>query len=307
MLTTLYVLGAAGFLAGLVAAVLRPHSAASTIGPTSPLAPLAPSMWWVMGAWASLLLHELSHAAAAVREGIDPESINVALFLGLIPVAYVRIPAIYTVAPRARARIWSAGLHCNGAIAAVLGAAWILLPTGALAGFAGVIALLNLVMIKVNLLPFYKTDGYFLAGLLFREPNLQERAWRALGAVWRTRHARPGWALLAYGVGIIAAAVLGIAQTIRWAVHYSGIAGAALGVLAPVLTVLWARLIRQRLHPWWERVRAQRLRSFARLRCLPSQRLIARSRGSVPPLAARRYASSPSSGRWSRPACRKPP
>lgn len=257
MLTTLCVIGAAGFLAGLIAAALRPYSAASPSGPTSPLAPLAPAIWWLMGAWVSLLLHELSHAAAAVREGIDPASINVALFLGLIPVVYVRIPAIYTVAPRARARIWSAGMHCNGAIAAVLGAAWILLPPGTLAGFAGGIALLNLVMIKVNLLPFYKTDGYFLAGLLFREPNLQERAWRAMGTVWRTRHARPRWVLLAYGVGIIAAAVIGIAQTIRWAVHHFGIAGAALGVLAPVLSVLWARLIRQRLHPWWERVRAR--------------------------------------------------
>ncbi len=247
--------------------LLAPPTARATMGAT--LSPL-PWGWWVLGAWGSLVLHELSHALAAVGEGIVPDRLNAALFLGFMPVVYVRIPAIYTVSPQARARIWSAGIHCNAAMGATLGAVWLLAPAGTIRALTGALALLNLVMVKANLMPFYKTDGYFLLTLLLREPNLQERAWRAIRGLVRAPRGPTRWLLISYGLGLLALLILGVESTVRWAFHRFGVAGAVAVLLAPPLTMLWARLMRRRIHPWWEALRSRGIRCACRPGGLPS-------------------------------------
>jgi putative peptide zinc metalloprotease protein len=147
---------------------------------------------------ASMLLHEAGHAVAAAWSGLRPRTLTVALYLGFIPMLYLRIPGLYTLAPARRIVVWSAGCAVNLAIAAgAYAAAATLHPPAGWGAFLATLAAWNLALVKLNLIPFLPTDGYFIASTLLREHNLRDQAHRVLAGWLRGRSAAVrGWVSL---------------------------------------------------------------------------------------------------------------
>lgn len=147
-----------------------------------------PDLLLPFGMLASMLLHEAGHAVVAAWYGLKPRSLTVALYLGFIPMLYLRIPGLYTLPPRRRIVVWSAGCAVNLAIAAgTYASAAALHPSAVWGVFLVTLATWNLALAKLNLIPFLPTDGYFIASTLLREHNLRDQAHQVLGGWLRGR------------------------------------------------------------------------------------------------------------------------
>ena len=58
----------------------------------------------------SMFIHEMSHGIVAYKYGLIPKQLVVSLYLYISPIVYLKIPGIYTVNPKTRVKIWSAGI-----------------------------------------------------------------------------------------------------------------------------------------------------------------------------------------------------
>lgn len=204
------------------------------------------------GMLVSVLLHEASHGLAALREGLSPRSLSGALYLGYLPLFYLRIPGVYTLRPAARLRVWSAGCALNGTLVLVGLACSRLLPPGSAAGsWWHAMALWNLAVLQLNLLPFLPTDGYFLLSTLLREHNLRSRAWKT--TIGWLRGGAAGGSRVQLGMAIYLVMVLAmVGKTLLVAMDWSRSVTEdwgplqPLGLLGPVLlivfTLLWRNL-----------------------------------------------------------------
>ena len=136
----------------------------------------------------SILLHELSHGLAASYFGLQLTSMSTSLYLGVIPMAYVKIRGVYTLEQWKRIAVWGAGFYCNVALAAscvVLVRVTHLPLDWALALKAA--ALSNLTIGFANLFPFLPTDGYYIACTLLRTVNIRTRAWKQFALLLSNR------------------------------------------------------------------------------------------------------------------------
>ena len=139
----------------------------------------------------SVLLHELAHALAGARFGLIARRLEFAMYLGIVPIVFLRIPGLYTVTPRRRIVIWSAGVFMNLVIAAVamMNMAWT--GTGSNAtGVCYVFILVNYSFAVTNLIPFLPTDGYFILSTICRVHNIRRNAIRQLSRSIETRRVR---------------------------------------------------------------------------------------------------------------------
>jgi Zn-dependent protease/CBS domain-containing protein len=152
----------------------------------------------VLGAlfYASLLVHELSHAALARRAGVDVESITLWLFGG---VARLRGEA---ASPRQEAGIAVAGPVASLALGVGVLVAAALLPAGGLAGAIGAgvawLAAMNLMLGVFNLLPALPLDG----GRLLRAYLWQRRGDRTSATLVAARVGE-GFGYLLATVGVM--------------------------------------------------------------------------------------------------------
>lgn len=148
--------------------VITVVAAASTLAALAPArgSPIAVSHWYlagavlVAGAFGSLILHELGHAAAARRLGLPPGH------LALYPFGSTRAGFDDPGTPRQSALVALAGPAISLALGLILGLTWWLLPDAPalLRRGVGALALVNLVLGVGNLLPGYPLDG----GRVFR-------------------------------------------------------------------------------------------------------------------------------------------
>lgn len=206
------------------------------------------------GAILSLLAHELSHALAALRRGLIPQSITVSLYLGFVPIVYLRIPGLYTLPPAERIRVWCSGSVANLSIAAAAFALQGEVP--ATSGWAGVLsglALWNLAVFKLNLLPFLPTDGYFVLSTLLRDTNLRAKSYQTLIGWVRGRSGAVRWWVAAYAIGTLWVTLhmaLGLGY---WLVARAGAAGGAALLLHLVPFALWSTVVlaRRRTRTAW--------------------------------------------------------
>jgi putative peptide zinc metalloprotease protein len=115
----------------------------------------------------SAFVHECGHAAGCHYSGGRPGAIGAALYLWL-PVFWTEVTDVYRLDRRGRVRTDLGGLHFT--------ALFVILATGAyaLTGWAplAVAALVNIVLIPQQLIPFVRFDGYYLLGDLTGVPNL---------------------------------------------------------------------------------------------------------------------------------------
>jgi putative peptide zinc metalloprotease protein len=141
--------------------------------------------WWplivaVLGV--ELVAHEAAHAFACQVLGVPIRESGVALWFGVLPIAYVDHTDAYRVRRRrGRVAIALAGpasdLLFAGASAAVA-----LTAAGGLAGAAQLLLMLQLSMTVANLDPLLPTDGYRALEALAGEVNLRARAFGYLSA-----------------------------------------------------------------------------------------------------------------------------
>ena len=144
----------------------------------------------------SVLMHELSHCFTAAAYGIRTGTLRLQLYLGVFPIAALKFAGLYTLPPRGRLAVWSAGVFSN---LAATGAGLLLMRTlWPAAPLLGVIVTVNWMMTILNLTPLLPTDGYFLLTTLAKEPNIRVRAWDWLCHPLRPGRKRPSWFVPAY-------------------------------------------------------------------------------------------------------------
>ena len=204
-LAGLAALGMAGYLApGLI--VQPPASA--TFGSVLPalLLFLATALW-----------HEFGHAAALAREGYPPGGIGAGL-LFVIPVLFADVTAIGALSKAGRARVDLAGVCYQFGLGGILFFAGVWIPAARTA------SLFALFAVAWSLLPFIRSDGYWLLCDLLGVSNLnapvlpgRSRGLRVFLGLFRLANA----AFLVLVVWVVARRVGG------WVGQLSGLLGAA--------------------------------------------------------------------------------
>jgi Zn-dependent protease len=193
------------------------------------------SLW--KAAWLALgimllsgFLHELSHCLVAARWGIRKATFRVHLYLGVMPIIALKLAGLYTLPPKGRAAVWSAGVFANLTIVAgaLLGLRFVW-PGSAM---LQVTVAINWFMAILNILPLAPTDGYFLLATWTNDQNVRMRAWEWLRRPFRPGRQRPSWFVLAY----LVSTVWLLLSTVWY--HASRILSARVATWQPVLSVL---------------------------------------------------------------------
>src|SRR5262249_22614794 len=121
------------------------------------------------------LLHEIGHAAACLRLAGSVGGIGFGVFV-MTPVLYCDVSDIHLLSRKSKATIGIAGTVVD----LVFLATWALLAgDGLLASKAYLIGMLSVLL---NLLPFYRSDGYWVLSDLAGRRDLFEHGLRALRA-----------------------------------------------------------------------------------------------------------------------------
>lgn len=124
----------------------------------------------------SIGLHELAHGIAGYKFGLKPSKLVIALYV-MTPMFYLKMPGIYTIKPRKRVYIWSAGVYANLLIASVS----IILASfssGNIKNILFLCSITNLSLILANLSPLLPLDGYFIMSTLLKRPNLRKGSYK---------------------------------------------------------------------------------------------------------------------------------
>lgn len=132
------------------------------------------------------IIHELGHALTAKVFGLRVPTMGIA-FLVMMPVLYTDVNEAWTLADRRRRLlVGGAGILAELALAAWATLAWGLLPDGVARGMAFTLAATTWISsLAINLSPFMRFDGYFLAMDALDQPNLHPRSFAL--ARWHLR------------------------------------------------------------------------------------------------------------------------
>ena len=149
---------------------------------------LALYVWYT----ATVLLHELGHAAAARRFGARPGAIGFGFYL-LSPVFYADVSDAWRLGRSKRIIINLAGMYVQWVLCTAM--MLIYLIVNDTFWFYG--ALFTFVVSLYNFNPFLKYDGYWVLSDALNVPNLRERSnvvlKRVAGDCWRGRFAAISW------------------------------------------------------------------------------------------------------------------
>jgi Zn-dependent protease len=135
----------------------------------------------------SFFFHEIAHGLAATYFGLIPRKLCLSLYLGYLPMIYLRIGGTYTLLEWQRIVVWLAGVWWNftfASVCALLLRVVSFSPGTAHVLFVAIVA--NYWLGIVNLFPFMPTDGYFILATLTKGVNIRSNAWREL-ARWIKR------------------------------------------------------------------------------------------------------------------------
>ena len=130
------------------------------------------------------VVHELAHAFTAKNFGCRVPTMGIA-FLVMWPMLYTDVNEAWMLPERhKRLFVGAAGIVAELSVAAWATLAWVFLPGGLLREAAFVLAALTWVSsLLINLSPFMRFDGYFLAMDALEIPNLHRRSF-AMAKWW---------------------------------------------------------------------------------------------------------------------------
>ncbi|MEW6737332.1 MAG: M50 family metallopeptidase, partial [Acidobacteriota bacterium] len=147
----------------------------------------------------SFALHEIAHGLMAVRYGLTPARFEVALYLGFIPMFFLRITGLYTLSSVRRMVVWFAGIYWNLFFASVcvIVLHWLpILPAGKQLLLS--IALANYSIAILNMVPFLPTDGYFILSTALGRYNLRTYAWHEFFKLFTWQKSKISLTLIIY-------------------------------------------------------------------------------------------------------------
>lgn len=123
-----------------------------------------------LGMVISFALHELGHLFAGIKNGIEPERFQFSLFLGFMPMFYIKNKNIYSLPRRKIVDVLLAGIKINFFLFLLL------MNLYAVSGIElfKILSLSNLRIIFVNLFPLTLSDGYFILTVLTGFSNLRQ-------------------------------------------------------------------------------------------------------------------------------------
>lgn len=132
------------------------------------------------------VVHELGHALTAKSYGLRVPTMGAA-FLVLMPVLYTDVNEAWTLTSRRqRLMVGAAGILAELTLAVWATLAWGLLPDGTARTMAFTLAATTWISsLAINLSPFMRFDGYFLAMDALDQPNLHPRSFAL--ARWHLR------------------------------------------------------------------------------------------------------------------------
>lgn len=132
------------------------------------------------------VIHELGHALTAKAYGLRVPTMGVA-FLVMMPVLYTDVNEAWTLTSRRkRLMVGGAGILSELTLAVWATLAWGLLPDGTARAMAFTLAATTWISsLAINLSPFMRFDGYFLAMDALNQPNLHPRSFAL--ARWHLR------------------------------------------------------------------------------------------------------------------------
>lgn len=114
-------------------------------------------------------LHELGHMLIGLKNGIQPDRFSFVLFLGFIPMFYVKNKNIYTLNRKGVCSVLFAGVYINFLLVFLFMNCYILFGND----LFKLMALSNIRIILVNLCPLNLSDGYYIFALLKKNPNMR--------------------------------------------------------------------------------------------------------------------------------------
>ncbi len=120
-----------------------------------------------------ILLHELGHATAAYRFGIEPQEIGFGLYF-IFPVFYTNVTGIWALPVRERIVVNLAGIYLQLIANLPL---LLLFYTGSCNPICFVLITANTIGLLSALNPFLRYDGYWLFSDIFNIPNLHAKTW----------------------------------------------------------------------------------------------------------------------------------
>jgi putative peptide zinc metalloprotease protein len=118
--------------------------------------------------------HELGHAAACARFGVQPGHIGFGLY-AVFPVLYVDVSRAWRLSAKQRAAVDVGGIYMQCILVTLLSP---FLLNAVARPHVAIIITCNFYWILYNLNPVFKTDGYWLIADLAGVPNLRQRTLR---------------------------------------------------------------------------------------------------------------------------------
>lgn len=129
------------------------------------------------------ILHEMSHVTMASKYGLVENQFCIALYLGFIPMYYIRMRGIYTVSTGKRIAIMLAGPLVNIFVGLIFYMIFRYSGSGIMLSFAQS----NIRIGMVNIIPLSLTDGYYLLCSILGQINLRKKYYLFIGSLFCRR------------------------------------------------------------------------------------------------------------------------
>lgn len=133
---------------------------------------------------ASVLVHEFSHAIFSKKYGLNPNKMEIVLYLYLNPIAYIKTNGIYTLSKRKRIIVWSVGILSN-LIIFFISVIIQNYTTGTVSKVFLLLVYTNLGLVVTNFIPFLPLDGYYILTTLFQLTNLRKKSFGGLKKIFK--------------------------------------------------------------------------------------------------------------------------
>ena len=118
-----------------------------------------------------MFVHELGHAASAIKSGIKPRSIGLG-FYTIMPAMYTDLTDIWRLSSNKKVKINLSGIFIQLIINILIVSIINLTDEDLVQSIASKIYFVNSLLIILNLVPFLKFDGYWILSDFFGIPNL---------------------------------------------------------------------------------------------------------------------------------------
>lgn len=114
-------------------------------------------------------IHEISHRITGIYFGLKQGEISICMFLGFIPMIYIKQKGIYSLERNSIIKVVCSGIASNLLVAIIFTSLAFFIKNEILLYFA----FSNIKLVYMNLFPMSLSDGYFLLCILLKMPNLR--------------------------------------------------------------------------------------------------------------------------------------